>query len=46
MELAQPAAAVAPDVTAQLDRLAKLHRDGVLTDAEFQEKKQRLLDQI
>ena len=46
IELAQPAAVVAPDVTAQLDRLAKLHREGVLTDAEFQEKKQKLLDQI
>ncbi len=34
------------DVTAQLDRLAKLHKDGVLTDDEFHTKKQRLLDQI
>ena len=45
-ELARSTAVVAPDVTAQLDQLARLHRDGVLTDAEFQEKKQKLLDQI
>ncbi len=35
-----------PDPTEQLERLAKLHRDGVLTDEEFRQKKQGLLDQM
>lgn len=35
-----------PDPTEQLTRLKDLHDDGVLTDEEFQEKKQSLLDQI
>ncbi len=30
----------------QLEALARLHRDGVLTDEEFAAKKQKLLDQI
>lgn len=34
------------DPIAQLESLAALHRDGVLTDEEFAEKKARLLDQI
>lgn len=32
--------------TEHLERLAKLHRDGVLTDEEFEEKKRAILDQI
>lgn len=31
---------------ATLERLAQLHRDGVLTDQEFASKKQKLLDEI
>jgi len=38
--------AVAPDPTTQLERLAKLHRDGVITDDEYAAKRQALLDQI
>ena len=38
--------AAAIDPTDQLARLAELHRDGVITDAEFEEKKRGLLDQI
>ena len=34
------------DAVAQLESLAALHRDGVLTDEEFAEKKARLLGQI
>jgi uncharacterized membrane protein YdbT with pleckstrin-like domain len=34
------------DPTAQLETLSRLHRDGVITDEEFQEKKQKLLDQM
>jgi len=34
------------DATAKLQTLADLHRDGVLTDEEFAEKKQKLLDEI
>jgi hypothetical protein len=30
----------------QLESLARLHRDGVLTDEEFAAKKQKLLDEI
>lgn len=30
----------------QLEALARLHKDGVLTDEEFAEKKQKLLDEI
>lgn len=35
-----------PDPTEQLERLARLHREGVLTDEEFAQKKQALLDQM
>lgn len=34
------------DAVAQLESLAALHGQGVLTDAEFEQKKARLLDQI
>lgn len=34
------------DAVAQLESLAALHQQGVLTDEEFQEKKAKLLDQI
>ena len=34
------------DPAAQLETLSRLHRDGVITDAEFEEKKQKLLDQL
>lgn len=37
---------LAADPTEQLQRLAQLHRDGIITDEEFEEKKRRLLDQI
>jgi uncharacterized membrane protein YdbT with pleckstrin-like domain len=30
----------------QIEKLAELHRDGVLTDAEFQDKKKELLDRL
>ena len=43
----QGSGAAAPrDAVAQLESLAALHRDGVLTDEEFAEKKARLLGQI
>ncbi len=35
-----------PAAVEQLDMLAKLHRDGVFTDEELAEKKQKLLDEI
>jgi uncharacterized membrane protein YdbT with pleckstrin-like domain len=38
--------AARPDPTEQLERLARLHKDGVLTDEEFAQKKQALLDQM
>ena len=34
------------DPATQLETLARLHRDGVISDAEFSEKRQALLDQI
>ena len=37
---------LAADPTEQLQRLAQLHRDGVITDEEFEAKKRDLLDQI
>jgi uncharacterized membrane protein YdbT with pleckstrin-like domain len=37
---------MAADPTEQLARLAELHRDGVITDEEFEDKKRGLLDQI
>lgn len=33
-----------PDVTAELQKLAKLHKDGVLTDDEFRAAKAQLLN--
>ncbi|MFF1926449.1 SHOCT domain-containing protein [Streptomyces sp. NPDC058221] len=40
----QPAAEPAPDdVISQLERLAELKKQGILTDAEFAEQKKRLL---
>ncbi len=35
-----------PDATERLERLARLHRDGVITEAEYAEKRQQLLDEI
>lgn len=35
-----------PDPTEQLQNLKDLHEEGVLTDAEFEEKKQSILDKI
>ena len=40
------AGAAAQDPAAQLEALSRLHRDGVLTDEEFEEKKQKLLGQL
>jgi hypothetical protein len=43
---AQPAPAAAPaqdDMTAQLQKLATLHEQGVLTDEEFAAKKKQIL---
>jgi hypothetical protein len=38
-----PAAATAPDYTAELERLAKLRDDGVITAEDFEAKKKQLL---
>lgn len=38
-----PAAAVAPSVADELTKLAQLHQQGLLTDAEFAQQKARLL---
>lgn len=38
-------APVAPSTTSELERLAKLHTDGVLTDEEFQAQKAKILGQ-
>ena len=46
MHLQGSGGAAPRDAVAQLESLAALHRDGVLTDAEFEEKKARLLGQI
>ena len=46
IQLQGPSASAPRDPVAQLESLATLHRDGVLTDEEFAEKKARLLDQI
>jgi uncharacterized membrane protein YdbT with pleckstrin-like domain len=37
---------IAKDPTATLERLASLHRLGSISDAEFEEKKKKLLDEI
>lgn len=42
-QAAATAAPVAPSVTSELERLAKLHVDGVLTDEEFLAQKSRIL---
>ena len=34
------------DPTERLERLARLHKEGVITDEEFAEKRQSLLDEI
>ncbi|HEY7137532.1 MAG TPA: SHOCT domain-containing protein [Acidimicrobiia bacterium] len=39
----QPAAAPAPDPIAQLKQLGELHSQGVLTDAEFEAQKAKVL---
>lgn len=36
----------APSIPDQIEKLAELHRQGVLTDAEFQAKKKDLLDRL
>jgi hypothetical protein len=41
--LAQPAAPAEPDANAQLENLAKLHAQGVLTDEEFAAAKAKAL---
>ena len=45
---AQPAepSAAAPSIPEQIDTLAKLHQQGVLTDAEFEAKKTELLNRM
>lgn len=40
---AAPAAPAADDVAAQIEALAKLHAEGILTDEEFSAKKAQLL---
>jgi hypothetical protein len=40
---AQPAPAAAPDPIAQLKGLAELHDQGILTDAEFESEKAKIL---
>ena len=40
---AGPSPPQAPSVTSELERLAQLHDKGVLTDAEFQDQKRRIL---
>ncbi|MCP3976498.1 MAG: PH domain-containing protein [bacterium] len=42
---AAPAAGI-PDAMERLERLTRLHRDGVITEAEYEEKRQQLLDEI
>jgi uncharacterized membrane protein YdbT with pleckstrin-like domain len=41
-----PSSAAVPDATERLERLARLHRDGVITEDEYAEKRQQLLDEI
>ena len=45
-QLSGVSAAAAPDATERLERLARLHRDGVITEEEYREKRQQLLDEI
>lgn len=42
-QAAAPAPAAAPDPVAQLQTLAELHAQGVLTDAEFEAQKAKIL---
>jgi hypothetical protein len=42
---AAPQGAVAPSATSELERLARLHSDGVLTDEEFAAQKAKILGQ-
>lgn len=39
----QPAAAPADDQFVQLEKLGQLHKDGILTDQEFDAKKKQIL---
>ena len=39
-------AAAAPDPTQQLERLARLYRDGAINEDDYESKKRRLLDEI
>jgi Uncharacterized membrane-associated protein len=41
---AQTSSAEKPDITAELEKLAKLHKQGVLTDEEFKAAKAKLLN--
>ena len=43
---AAPSQAPSTDATERLHRLAALHRDGVLSDEEYEEKRRKLLDEI
>jgi hypothetical protein len=43
-EAAPPAAAPAPDLYAQLKQLGELKDQGILTEAEFQQQKAKLLN--
>ena len=43
-EKGQTKAAEKPDVTAELERLAKLHKQGAIDDAEFKAAKAKLLN--
>ncbi len=43
---APPPTEPAPDATDQLRRLKLLHEDGIITDAEYAEKRQKLVDEI
>lgn len=40
------APAAQPDATERLERLARLYRDGVITEEEYRDKRQQLLDEI
>jgi uncharacterized membrane protein YdbT with pleckstrin-like domain len=39
-------AVAAPDPTEQIERLARLYREGAITEEEYEDKKRRLLDEI
>jgi uncharacterized membrane protein YdbT with pleckstrin-like domain len=41
-----PAEPAPADATERLERLVRLHREGVITDEEFEEKRRRLVDEI